>query len=409
MIQILIFGTGVSAEKILLNIIQENANVIGFLDNNKKRQGQKLHGKDILSPLECKKIDFDYIIIASGQYEMIQQQLLEIGIEKKKIIPYFAFCHEDYGWYSEFIRIEGMVYDEITKRLDSMDKYIKNMEYEIADRISKKTIEFPKVKTIDETIQVLKEKRLSISRYGDGEFDIIEGKDLKFQNADSGMAERLKEILVKPVDNHIVGLADVYGDLSQLDTKYANFFREFLIHGREMHYKYIDMNRTYYNAFISRLYSEMKDKSKASVWFEQVKEIWAGRDVVIVEGDKTRFGVGNNLMEQTTSIKRILAPNENAYSKYEDILNCCLKMEKHELFLLALGPTATVLAYDLAKAGYQAIDIGHFDIEYEWFLKHISEDKVAVEGKYTNEVVGGDVVADITDQKYLDEIVENLS
>ena len=32
---------------------------------------------------------------------------------------------------------------------------------------------------------------------------------------------------------------------------------------------------------------------------------------------------------------------------------------KINYFLLALGPTATVLAYDLCKMGYQAVDIGH--------------------------------------------------
>ena len=36
-------------------------------------------------------------------------------------------------------------------------------------------------------------------------------------------------------------------------------------------------------------------------------------------------------------------------------------------FLLPLGPAATVLAYDLFKAGYQAIDVGHVDVEYEWW------------------------------------------
>jgi len=30
-----------------------------------------------------------------------------------------------------------------------------------------------------------------------------------------------------------------------------------------------------------------------------------------------------------------------------------------------LGPTTTVLAYDLYKNGYQAIDIGHVDLEHE--------------------------------------------
>lgn len=35
--------------------------------------------------------------------------------------------------------------------------------------------------------------------------------------------------------------------------------------------------------------------------------------------------------------------------------------------MISLGPTATVLAYDLFKAGYQAIDFGHVDVEYEWW------------------------------------------
>ena len=35
--------------------------------------------------------------------------------------------------------------------------------------------------------------------------------------------------------------------------------------------------------------------------------------------------------------------------------------------LLALGPTATVLAYDLSKLGYQAIDIGHLpNCYWQW-------------------------------------------
>ena len=44
------------------------------------------------------------------------------------------------------------------------------------------------------------------------------------------------------------------------------------------------------------------------------------------------------------------------------------KLSKNKLILIALGPTATVLSYDLYKLGYHVIDIGHADIEYEWFL-----------------------------------------
>lgn len=41
--------------------------------------------------------------------------------------------------------------------------------------------------------------------------------------------------------------------------------------------------------------------------------------------------------------------------------------------LIALGPTATVMAYDLADMGYQALDIGNVDIEAEWFLRGVDE------------------------------------
>ncbi len=47
--------------------------------------------------------------------------------------------------------------------------------------------------------------------------------------------------------------------------------------------------------------------------------------------------------------------------------------------------TATILAYDLAKEGYQAIDIGHADVEYVWFKMGVDH-KVPIAGKNVNEV-----------------------
>jgi len=82
----------------------------------------------------------------------------------------------------------------------------------------------------------------------------------------------------------------------------------------------------------------------------------------------SRLGVGNDLFNNTRSILRIICPSKNAYSKYSEILRIVKKQEKSKAVLIALGPTATVLAYDLTIAGYHAVDIGHIDIEYEWYL-----------------------------------------
>ena len=62
--------------------------------------------------------------------------------------------------------------------------------------------------------------------------------------------------------------------------------------------------------------------------------------------------------------------------------------KKSYLVLLALGPTSTVLAYDLCKLWYQAIDDGHIDIEYEWFLRKVTK-KIKIRNKYVNEIDEG--------------------
>lgn len=78
-----------------------------------------------------------------------------------------------------------------------------------------------------------------------------------------------------------------------------------------------------------------------------------------------------------------------------------------ELILIALGMTATILAYDLAKAGLWAIDIGHIDVEYEWFIRGATE-KVALNGKFVNEAPGGRDVAEVKDSLYESQIIESI-
>jgi len=54
-----------------------------------------------------------------------------------------------------------------------------------------------------------------------------------------------------------------------------------------------------------------------------------------------------------------------------------------------------------------AIDIGHIDIEYEWFLQGVTEVSV-VKNKFVNECGGGANVGDIHDIKYENEIISKI-
>ncbi len=65
------------------------------------------------------------------------------------------------------------------------------------------------------------------------------------------------------------------------------------------------------------------------------------------------------------------------------------------------------MAYDLHKAGYQAIDAGHVDVEYEW-CRLGARRKVRLERKYVNEAPGGGQVAMPTDQEYEKQIIAQI-
>lgn len=289
-----------------------------------------------------------------------------------------------------------------------------NLKYEIAEEVQG-GLKKPKIRSIDETIEDIICNKKSLVRYGDGEFGIlfrIKREETKFQDQNEKLSMRLKEIIEQKNENVLIGLANNYGSLEEYTPLAANGIRHYMTSagGRLMHEQIIDYDRVYENAYLSRPYVMYKDQNTDAPGkrFENLKRIWKDRDVIIVEGALTRMGVGNDLLEGANSIQRILAPAENAYNQYEEIVVCSKEFaQKDTLFLIALGPTAGVLAYDLAMSGYQAIDIGHIDLEYEWYL--VGEGRrVPIPYKYNNELSGGDQVEEFYDEEYDRQILVDI-
>ena len=220
----------------------------------------------------------------------------------------------------------------------------------------------------------------------------------------------MEEIVLSEDENILIGLPNVVN----LDycNEYTGFATEFWPNWiNKYKFKLVRLlkhNRKYYSTQITRFYLDYKDKSHTAEYVKELKKIWDGRDVVIIEGMQSRLGVGNDLFDNMKSIQRIICPSENAFDIYDKILNEALKIDKNKLVMLALGPTATVLSYDLAKAGYQAVDIGHVDIEYEWFLRKATT-KIKIEHKYVTEVKDGRTnIEDVNDEKYKKEIIATI-
>lgn len=81
---ILIFGTGGGAEKVL-KTVDEDSKIVGFIDNNEQKQGTLFHDKIVYSIAEIKSLSWDVIVICSVAYKVIVKQLLEIGIPLERI------------------------------------------------------------------------------------------------------------------------------------------------------------------------------------------------------------------------------------------------------------------------------------------------------------------------------------
>lgn len=267
-----------------------------------------------------------------------------------------------------------------------------------------------KIKTPEETLDKLINENCSISRLGDGEFDLIWGIGIQYQNVNDKLVKKLREILESNEDKLLIGINNAF-DLDYIN-KYndfaKNYWKGWLKDNKYRVLKLLSKKKQYYSALISRFYIDYEDKSSVSEYVEKLKKLWDKKDVLVVEGEFSRLGVGNDLFNNMNSIQRIICPSENAFDEYDEIFEKILEYGKNKLILLALGPTATVLAYDLYKVGYRAIDIGHVDIEYEWFLRQVTE-KVKIETKYVNEAKDGhDNIQDVNDEKYEREIIVRI-
>lgn len=245
-----------------------------------------------------------------------------------------------------------------------------------------------KVLSREETVDKIIRDKVSLVRYGDGEFKWMTGVEQEsFQKTSAALTKRLQEIIVSDDENICIAIPDQFKDINvSCNTEYAKhyFKSEFIKHGSKWT-AYLDKQRTYYNTNVSRFYIDVQDADYAKMLIDRWKKVWDNKDIIIVEGKSSRMGIGNDLFNNAKSIKRILVPSTNAFSSYDNILNAVINSEeKADLYLLAIGPTATVLGYDLAKAGYWALDVGHIDVEYEWFRRG-STKKVAIEGKAVNE------------------------
>lgn len=273
----------------------------------------------------------------------------------------------------------------------------------------KRNLKNLKILNTEETINKILTENVSISRFGDGEFNWLLNENTvenNFQDNDPILSKRLKEVLTNKNEKLLICLPYALKDQSIYTKNTRTFWRKTVIKKWRKIKKYINKDVVYGDSLLTRCYRNMDDKNNSKTTFENLKKIWNGKNIIIIEGRYSRLGVANDLFNNAKSVKRILCPEKNAFAKYDEILDVALKQDENSLFLLALGPTATVLAYDLVQSRRRALDIGHIDIEYEWF-KMKTDKIIPIKGKYVNEAFDKNVDynEEISDPNYKKSII----
>lgn len=187
---------------------------------------------------------------------------------------------------------------------------------------------------------------MSLARFGDGELNLLRGKNCISQRFVQGIDVELAAVLSTPVQYLLVGVPRLLnGPKDHLWDKYIPKFTDRM-----------NPKMQYGSAFISR--PDSAPDIDTPEYFERVRRLWAGQRVTLV-GNGTRSLTPGLLME--TGAQHVDFVKSSYAHSYEgiDLLEQKAIAAPSRRVILVCGATATCLAARLTKKGHQAIDLGH--------------------------------------------------
>ncbi len=406
-----IWGTGQKSKCVFDSLFLDRCTVGGFIDNNPEKKNTLYMGYDVC--MYSNELSFEYIIISIVKYEAVIFQLDKLNVPHEKIIIYFdrdcEQCFEQYNFIDSKLWKINYLENELENTKRILGRRLDNYVYEINNDILNACVPQPVIGDTDKAIEQIVAHGNSLIRFGDGEFNIISGVGHPiFQDGNAELGEKMKEIIGCDDEKMLVGIADNYGNLNKYTDEIADGIRAYMTDEiRKIHYSILKPQKTYYDAYMFKCYYPYKDKEGTQKRVDLVKKIWDNRDVVLVEGNLTRSGVGNDLFDNVKSLRRILGPIKNAYSKYNELLEAIKTTSKDKLILFTLGPAGKVLAYELFKQGYQVVDIGQIDMDYDWYLAG-AKFKISNSKKYISQLPPAEV-EQLDDDEYKKQVIIDLS
>lgn len=207
-----------------------------------------------------------------------------------------------------------------------------------------------------ETIEVIRDERLSFARFGDGEFMLMLKTefDIKFQRNSPRLQSAMKNALLTASENessiligyphifHNLHWTGIFSDVWPLMKKHALPFDRLG------------------NSHISRpLAFEALGDEATEAW----RGLWEDSRAIVVTGRGSRFDLEPALFSNLKSVDFLYSEPAHAFTDVARLVEE-LAVLRPEKVLISLGPAGSILAVELAKMGIQALDIGHLSSSF---------------------------------------------
>ncbi len=196
----------------------------------------------------------------------------------------------------------------------------------------------------------------SLARFGDGELKLALGRDAKSQKHSKDLGLALQRVLRDWRGPCLPCIPNIAGRDSPKEQFWAQY--------RGSWYSGMyDLRGVYGSSFVTR--PDSAPRPFTDDYWALVSRLWLGREVVIVGGSQKSLKAAD--MVGAAGVEEIAAPRQHAWEEHAWLLDR-LKGEKRRVFL-CIGATATVLAWELARCGVHALDLGHIGM---FMRKHVA-------------------------------------
>lgn len=212
----------------------------------------------------------------------------------------------------------------------------------------------PRQLSIPETLRKIRDEELSMARFGDGEVRCMMSRGgCVFQKHEWRLMQELRDICSQPQRNLLV----CFPHPIEIDW-WHRFWSEFWFQT-----KYYINNERLGDSMVTRMEAfYLFDQEVVQLWHEILQD----KRVCFISGENSRLKPNHHIFSTIASWSKISSKNSDAYSDIDNIMEQCIsKQNEVDMFLIALGPTGTVLSGRLAKLGLRALDIGHLNNSYD--------------------------------------------